>query len=109
MGDTNKAVKDYKAANNLPTLPLGIDNIGLTSNFGVTAFPTTVVIDRYGLIAFKSSGSEPTLEFWTSLFSEFTADDYSQISIYSKRALPLLGATQLKLCLQATDTTTSKT
>lgn len=78
QGDTNKTVSEYKTSNNLPTLPLGIDNIGLGNNFGVTAYPTTVVIDRYGLIAYRSTGSEPSLSFWNSLFGEFTSDNYTQ-------------------------------
>lgn len=78
QGDTNKAVADYKKSNGLSTLPLGIDNIGLGNNFGVTAYPTTVVIDRYGLIAYRSTGSEPSLGFWNSLFSDFTSDNYTQ-------------------------------
>ena len=78
QGDTNKTVSEYKTSNNLPTLPLGIDNIGLGNNFGVTAYPTTVVIDRYGLIAYRSTGSEPSLSFWNSLFGEFTSDNYTR-------------------------------
>ena len=78
QGDTNTTVAEYKKNNSLPNLPLGIDNIGLGNNFGVTAYPTTVVIDRYGLIAYKSTGSEPSLSFWSSLFSEYASEDYSQ-------------------------------
>lgn len=78
QGDTNKTVADYKTSNGLSTLPLGIDSIGLGNNFGVTAYPTTVVIDRYGLIAYRSTGSEPSLAFWSSLFNDFTSDSYTQ-------------------------------
>ncbi|MDE7076163.1 MAG: hypothetical protein K2O62_02450, partial [Clostridia bacterium] len=42
------------------------------------AFPTTVVIDRYGLIAYRSKGTEPTTSFWTKLFNDFCSDDYTQ-------------------------------
>ena len=78
QGDTNTSVAEYKKNNNLDSLHLGIDNIGLANNFGVTAFPTTVIVDRYGLIAYKSTGSETSVSAWNSLLSSFTSENYSQ-------------------------------
>ena len=77
-GDTNKAVSSYKDSNNLSLLKLGTDSNNLGNNFGVTAYPTTVVIDRYGLIAYRSTGSEPAESFWNALFANYTSDNYSQ-------------------------------
>lgn len=77
QGDTNTVVENYKTENGL-TFPMGIDTLGMNSAFGVDAFPTTVVIDRYGLIAYRSKGTEPTTSFWTKLFNDFCSDDYVQ-------------------------------
>lgn len=77
QGDTNSRVEEYKTENFL-TFPMGIDTIGLNNAFGVSNFPTTVIIDRYGLIAHKSAGTEPTTSYWTGLFNDFCSDDYSQ-------------------------------
>ncbi len=41
-------------------------------------FPTTYIIDRYGMIAFAAAGTEPNLRTWTSIMEHFTADDYQQ-------------------------------
>ncbi|MDE7075767.1 MAG: TlpA family protein disulfide reductase, partial [Clostridia bacterium] len=77
QGDTNAVVENYRTENGL-TFPMGVDTIGMNSAFGVDAFPTTVVIDRYGLIAYRSKGTEPTTSFWTKLFNDFCSDDYTQ-------------------------------
>ncbi len=77
QGDTNTVVENYKTENGL-TFPMGIDTLGLNNAFGVDAFPTTVVIDRYGLIAYRSKGTEPSTSFWTKLFNDFCSDDYVQ-------------------------------
>ncbi|MCM1438309.1 MAG: TlpA family protein disulfide reductase [Roseburia sp.] len=78
MGDTNQSVANFRSNYNLNGLPMGIDRIGICSAFGVTAYPTTVVIDRYGMIAYRTSGGEPTSAFWTGLFDKYAADDYTQ-------------------------------
>ncbi len=46
------------------------------SAFSVKAYPTTVIIDRYGVIAHIESGSIPNLSVWKNMFSYYTADDY---------------------------------
>ena len=76
-GDTNADVQSFKDEHRL-SFPMGVDTIGMNANFGVRAWPTTVVIDRYGLIAYKSSGTETVASNWTKLFNDFTADNYTQ-------------------------------
>lgn len=77
MGDTNQSVANFKTERNL-TLPMGIDRIGICDAFRVSAYPTTVVIDRYGMIAYRTSGGEPTTAFWSNLFNRFASPDYVQ-------------------------------
>lgn len=46
--------------------------------FGLSAFPATMVIDRYGMVAFAHIGSIPDQEVFEKIFAHFTADDYEQ-------------------------------
>ncbi len=46
------------------------------SAFNVSAYPTTVVIDRYGVIAHIETGSMPTLSSWENLFEHYSSPDY---------------------------------
>ncbi len=46
-----------------------------------TAYPTTVVIDRYGVIAFMHSGSITSETAWYKMFSHFTAEKYEQMLV----------------------------
>lgn len=77
----NKNVADYVASHkndfNL-TFPLCVDTAGIQKRFGIESAPTTIVIDRYGMIAFWESGGQPTDEFWQNLFKKYASDDYVQ-------------------------------
>lgn len=54
------------------------DTSNITGLFNVQAFPTTVIIDRYGVIAVIESGTITNVNEWKSLFAKYTADDYVQ-------------------------------
>ena len=47
-------------------------------HFGSNAYPTTIIIDRYGTICLIEVGSRPSVELWTVTFSYFTSDNYRQ-------------------------------
>ena len=49
------------------------------SAFSVQGYPTTVVIDRYGVICLVESGALVEKSAWTTIFNHFTADKYEQI------------------------------
>ncbi len=51
----------------------------LAQAFGVTAYPTSVFIDRYGTITFLESGSLPSERPFQALFSKAVAEDYTQV------------------------------
>lgn len=82
VGSTSKGeIESYKSTHSSQfnlTFPLCVDMIGLQTNYSVTGAPTTVVIDRYGMIVYWSAGAEPTESFWNNLFKKYTADDYVQ-------------------------------
>lgn len=77
VGDTTQTIAALKMELGL-TFPLSLDTIGLCNSFGVSGYPTTVIIDRYGMIAFRDSGGRPSTSFWTQKFNQFTAANYVQ-------------------------------
>lgn len=58
------------------TFDMGQDLAGLGNMFGISAYPTTVVVDRYGMIVYKDSGTKTMAGMWRTLFETYTADDY---------------------------------
>lgn len=75
--DTNERIKRFKEENNLQ-MPMGLDDIGLCTAFGVSGYPTTAIIDRYGLVASVHENAELNSAVWSNTFNRFTADDYVQ-------------------------------
>ena len=49
-----------------------------SATFGVVGYPTSVVIDRYGVICLVESGALTSLRPFTSIFEHFTGDNYQQ-------------------------------
>ena len=74
---TNTSVKDYASEMNL-TMPVFSCGDEWATMFRVSAYPTTMVIDRYGMIAFTHTGSITDKETFTKIFSYFSSDDYVQ-------------------------------
>lgn len=60
------------------SFPMVRDTAGLATKFGLTAWPTTVVIDRYGAVARIESGAILDKEIWGRLINKFIGDDYVQ-------------------------------
>ncbi|MGN1103529.1 MAG: peroxiredoxin family protein [Candidatus Coproplasma sp.] len=60
------------------TFPLCLNTNGIRQRFNITAAPTTIVIDRYGMIAFWETGGKPNDDFWQSLFKKYASDNYVQ-------------------------------
>ncbi|MDE6690385.1 MAG: hypothetical protein K2K04_00285, partial [Clostridia bacterium] len=77
MSDTSQTVASLKMELGL-TFPMCLDTIGICNNFGVGNFPTTIVIDRYGMIAMRDSGGRPSASFWSQMFNRFTSSSYVQ-------------------------------
>ena len=77
MSDTNQSVAAKKMEHGL-TFPVGLDNLGLCNAFGISNYPTTIVIDRYGMIAHRESGGQPSTAYWTQLFNKFASSNYVQ-------------------------------
>ena len=54
------------------------DTADLAQRFRVSGIPTTIVVDRFGVICAISSGAEPEVSVFTNLFDIFTAEDYTE-------------------------------
>ncbi len=83
-GESTAEVEEYRQANNLPFHMVGNDipcTYALTSAFGVSGFPTSVLIDREGVVCFIAEGGGDEDGFLT-LFEKFTAEPYVQDIVY---------------------------
>jgi len=79
---TESEVADF-AKDNALTFPMAKCGEEFAAAFELTAYPTTVVVDRYGMIAFVEKGAIPEAETFEKLFAYFTSDDYTQKIIRS--------------------------
>ncbi len=77
--DNNQKIADYKEKYGL-TFPMGICDEGWI-NAMTPANPTTVIIDRYGRICVKETGSVQGDGIFEKVFAHFTAEDYQQVLI----------------------------
>lgn len=77
---TNETVADYKTKHEL-TFPMAVIEEEWAQYMGISAYPTTVVIDRYGIVSFKHTGMITTVEEFEKLFGFFTTEDYEQTII----------------------------
>ena len=73
--DTPGETKDYKDNSGL-SFDMVSDR-AIASAFGTTAFPTTVIIDRYGVVSFIHSGAL-TESYFDAILTEFTSENYTQ-------------------------------
>jgi len=75
--DSSKEIAAFKADRGL-TFHMALDAANVTGRFGVQGFPTTVIVDRYGVIAYKYTSSETSESVWKALFDKYTSDNYTQ-------------------------------
>ncbi len=75
--DTNADVATYQASMGL-TFDMAACNASWPGIFGFSNFPSTVIIDRYGVISLIEVGALTSLRPFTSIFEHFCGDDYEQ-------------------------------
>ena len=74
------SVAAYKANLGL-TFPMAKADAKFAAIYNVAAYPTTIVIDRYGTIGFMHTGSVPNTDSFTALFEYFTSETYVQSTV----------------------------
>lgn len=75
--DTQAGIESFQRAYSL-TFDIALDVEGLYNAFGVTGLPTSVMIDRYGVVTILHSGAITSERVFDVIFDFFTTDDYKQ-------------------------------
>ncbi len=76
--DDNATAKTFQEANGL-SFPMATCPASWANTFGVTGYPTSVFIDRYGVICLIESGAITSQRPFINVFDHFTADNYKQM------------------------------
>lgn len=63
------------------TFPMAKGDPNWEKALGISGYPTTVVIDRYGTVGFIHRGSITEKDEFTKVFEFFTSDDYTQTTV----------------------------
>ena len=77
---TDETVADFQKKYEL-TFPMAVVEEEWAQYMGLQAYPTTVVIDRYGIVSFVHTGMITEVDEFNKLFAFFTAEDYEQTVI----------------------------
>ncbi len=75
--DDDGKIQKFQAEMGL-SFPMAACQPGWANAFSVTGYPTSVMIDRYGVVCLIEVGALTSLRPFTSLFDHFTGDDYQQ-------------------------------
>lgn len=75
--DTAPDVESYQTSRGL-TFKMATCPYYMAQTFNVTGYPTSVLIDRYGVICLVEKGALTSLRPFTSMFDHITAKDYNQ-------------------------------
>ncbi len=79
LGETDAAIAAFPTNYNLSlSFPMAACPTTWANTFGITGYPTSVIVDRYGVICLIEAGAITSLNPFTSLFETMTADDYQQ-------------------------------
>ena len=73
--DGDAAVEQFKTENGI-SFPMVFCSYDMASAFSVSGYPTTVVIDRNGIVSMNEAGAVTQSGVFEDLFAYFTADDY---------------------------------
>ncbi len=79
--DDETEIATFQAQNNL-SFPMAKCPTTWATAFGVNAYPTSIIIDRYGVITLVEAGGITSLLPFVSLFETMIADSYQQ-KLYS--------------------------
>lgn len=75
--DTADVLASFVAEMGL-TFKVAQDTPNLSTKFGVTGIPTSVIVDRNGVICYIESGAVTSTDVFARLFDVFVGDDYNE-------------------------------
>lgn len=79
--ESDADIEAFMSQNNY-TFPTGRADNGILSCFGISAFPTTVVIDKFGVVCLIEVGTAPDESVFVNTFDFFTSDSYTQTKFF---------------------------
>ncbi len=77
LGEGSAAVKSFQETHALP-FPTAECPTSWAQVFGIAGYPTSIIIDQYGVICVVESGAITSLRPFVSAFEHFIAEDYEQ-------------------------------
>ena len=75
--EEDPAVESFQAQQGL-TFPMAKCPAAWATTFGISGYPTSILVDRYGVICLIEAGGITSLRPFVNMFEHFTADDYEQ-------------------------------
>ena len=79
--DTPEVLTEYAESHGM-TFPVGSDSdLVLAETFKVMYIPTSVVVDRFGNVAFLDAGAQTSADAFEALFDYFLDDNYTQTAV----------------------------
>ena len=75
--EEDPAISSFQAQYGL-TFPMAKCPATWSATFGVSGYPTSIIIDQYGVICLVEAGGITSLRPFLSMFEHFTADQYEQ-------------------------------
>ncbi|MBR4033701.1 MAG: redoxin domain-containing protein, partial [Clostridia bacterium] len=75
--DTENAINTYKSASGI-TFPMAKIDTALVEAFGVDAYPTSVMVDRYGMISVIEAGAIISEAPFIAAYEHFKSENYTQ-------------------------------
>lgn len=75
--DTPQKLADFSKEYGL-TFKVGMDPVGFLDALGMSSFPTTLMVDRFGTICFVEAGAQTSADSFRRLFEAFLGDDYTE-------------------------------
>ncbi len=85
--DQNQGIVEFQSENGY-TFTMAACDFRWERMLSLKAYPTTVVIDRFGNIAMIHTGSVPDVQPFLNMFGFFCADDYEQTFVENLEQLP---------------------
>ena len=79
--DTLVDITNFQSSYGL-TFDVALDDIGLFSAFNVEGYPTSAIIDRYGVVTLLHAGAITSERVFDVIFDFFTREDYKQQIVY---------------------------
>ena len=75
--EQDAAIAGFQEAYGL-SFPMAACPASWANTFGISGYPTSIVVDRYGVICMIEAGGITSLRPFTSMFDHFSAEDYAQ-------------------------------